>query len=49
MKKYHTFRFGRKFRNDRCDCGSGKKYKYCCLPHRERRLRVQTHKVQGRP
>ena len=20
-------------RNDRCECGSGKKYKYCCLPN----------------
>lgn len=22
-------------RNDRCTCGSGKKYKYCCLPSAE--------------
>ena len=26
-------------RNDPCPCGSGKKYKHCCRPNREQRLR----------
>lgn len=26
-------------RNDLCDCGSGRKYKRCCLPHEDERAR----------
>ena len=35
-------------RNDPCPCGSGRKYKICCLP-KERAARMQSPEVQQRP
>src|SRR5690606_617092 len=39
-------------RNDRCPCGSGKKYKKCCLAEHERRaraMRAEPQRATGEP
>jgi tetratricopeptide (TPR) repeat protein len=35
-------------RNDRCPCGSGKKYKKCCLPEQEKNARIAMRAEQQR-
>lgn len=35
-------------RNDRCPCGSGRKYKKCCLPEQEKNARIAMRADQQR-
>lgn len=35
-------------RNDKCPCGSGRKYKQCCLPKDEEKARLAREKVAAK-